>query len=356
MNPPDTPAAPRRGPAPGLKLVVSLVVLVHLAALFSCVLAGGGPFAMKQVCVLFRPYLRFMWLDNAYRFYAPEPGPTEVLWYYLKYEDGSGRWYQVPRREDFTLRMPFQRYMSIALLASSLTDSQAIPLKDDPEARALALAQNRVKVKTVLDARGLIYFRSYARHIARTHATHPHTGARLLAMDVYRAIYYIRSPYQIRQNMDMYDPRLVGVIYYDTFDTAGNLVDEQGRVTDQQPGFSERIGDDFFVDFVQKDILPLLEENAKQPAGQRRTIAAVLTDYGIPYPLVQPILKLSPEEQEKFFALPHDRETLRDRYEKAVKRDDVTQDKPKQDPMLEQQKKEAVFPDKAHAESPRSVQ
>lgn len=97
MSSPESPTVVAAPPRRGIKLAITLVLLFHFAALLSCVLAGGQPFVMKQLCAFFRPYLRFMWLDNAYRFYAPEPGPTDVLWYYLKYEDGSATWYSTLR-------------------------------------------------------------------------------------------------------------------------------------------------------------------------------------------------------------------------------------------------------------------
>ena len=109
-----------------VKVIVSLVILFHLSAILTHVIAGGGPFVMKQISSWYRPYLKTMWMDNAYRFYAPDPGSTEVLWYKLQYEDGSTRWTQVPRREDFYLRMPFQRHMSIALLASMMIEKETV--------------------------------------------------------------------------------------------------------------------------------------------------------------------------------------------------------------------------------------
>jgi hypothetical protein len=71
--------------------------------------------------------------------------------------------------------------------------------------------------------------------------------------------------------------------------------------------------------------------------------------------MVQPILKLSAEEQEQFFSKPFDRETLHARYDKAVTRDDILLQKPERDPLKEQQKQDAV-PGKQNPEAPRSVQ
>jgi hypothetical protein len=311
---------------------------------------------MKQLTSVFRPYLKFMWLDNAYRFYAPEPGATEVIWFYLRYQDGSARWYQVPRREDFTLRMPFQRYMSVALHATMKTESKVVPFKEDASALTVALRENRPKLKYVLDSTGLIYFQSYVRHVARKHAAHPATHAPLAAVDVYRVTYELRGPFDVRQNIDMYDPRLVTVHAFGSFDPGGTLIDESGRVTAEQRGIEVRATDELFVDLMQNDLLPLLEANASLPAGHRKTVKQILAQYGVPYPLVQPILKLPDEEQERFFDKPYDRESLLARYAAVVKRDDLPLRKPEFEQIKEQEALDKSAPVKPSNEAPRSVQ
>jgi len=301
-----------------IKLIISLIILFHLSAILSHVLSGGGPFVMRQLSGWYRPYLKTMWLDNAYRFYAPDPGTTEVLWYKLQYEDGSTRWTQVPRREDFYLRMPFQRTMSIALLGSMMVEKEPVNPKEDSASVANVLVNNQVAMKSVLTPTGEIFFRSYARHIGHKERVHPSTGSPLVSMDCFLVHYTIRNPLQMRMNYDMYDPRMLDIQFIATFSADGVL-------SNFQQGFKDRMADDLFIELAQNEINPMLEANRKRPAEQRRSIAQILKDYGIPYPLVQPILKLPAEEQEKFFEKPIDRDTLRERYAKAVKLYDIPQ-------------------------------
>lgn len=308
-------------PSRWVKLIVSAIILFHLSAILSHVLSGGGPFVMRQLSAFYRPYLKTMWLDNAYRFYAPDPGPTEVLWYHLRYDDGSARWTQVPDRDQFYLRMPFQRHMSIALLASMMTEQEAINPRDDPSSAASILVNNRPTMRTVLTPNGEIYYRSYARHIARVHQKHPRSGASLVSMDCYMVQYMPRTPYHMRMGIDMYDPRMIRIQSVATFSP-------EGTMSNHALGFKDRIPDDFFIDFVQSDIAPMIEENAQLPEDKRRTVMQVLKDYGIPYPLIQPIAKLTPDEQEKFFMKPLDRDSLRERYATVIKRDDQLVNKP----------------------------
>jgi len=335
----------RRGPHWSIKLIISLIILFHFSAILSHVLSGGGVFVMRQLSSLYRPYLKTMWLDNAYRFYAPNPGDTEVLWYKLQYEDGSTRWTQVPRREDFYLRMPFQRTMSIALLGSMMIEREPVNPKEDSASVANVLVNNQVAMKSVLTASGEIFFRSFARHIGRKERVHPASGSPLVSMDCFLVHYQIRNPIQMRMNYDMYDPRMLDVQLIATFSP-------DGVMSNFQQGFKDRMADDLFVELMQNEILPMLDANRKLPEAQRRSIAQILKDYGIPYPLIQPIIKLSTEEQEKFFEKPYDRDSLRERYVKLVKRDDRPL-KPNIDPIQgEQQTRPGSVPNGAKATEP----
>ncbi len=318
-----------------VKLIISLIILFHLSAILTHVIAGGGPFVMKQISSWYRPYLKTMWMDNAYRFYAPDPGSTEVLWYKLQYEDGSTRWTQVPRREDFYLRMPFQRHMSLALLGSMMVEKEAVNPKEDSASVASVLVNNQMTYRTVLNPQGEIYFRSYARHIGHKEHLHPASGSPLVSMDCYLVHYNIRSPYQMRMNMDMYDPRVLDIQFMATFSV-------DGTISNFQQGFKEKMADDLFIELVQNEILPMLEANNKLPAEKRRLIVKILEDYGVPSPLIQPIKKLPVEEQAKFFEKPYDRDTLRERYAQALHRDDRPQNVTNDQSKVEQETRPAA--------------
>ncbi len=83
------------------RAAVSGLIVLHFAAIFSAVLgAAPGPWiaAQAQHCI-FRPYLDFMYLNNAYRFYSPDPGPASQLWFRIEYRDGEStltRWGKMP--------------------------------------------------------------------------------------------------------------------------------------------------------------------------------------------------------------------------------------------------------------------
>ncbi len=71
------------------RLLVSVLLVVHFGGILIAVTAEQpGPWVATQFWVRFyRPYLEFMHLNNAYRFYSPEPGPSTQLWFRIEYKE-----------------------------------------------------------------------------------------------------------------------------------------------------------------------------------------------------------------------------------------------------------------------------
>src|ERR1700678_205463 len=86
-----TPAA--RQLAPTWRALISLLLIVHLSA----VVAGPWDFAplhsdLADSCFrCLQPYVEGLGLNNGYRFFAPEPGPSHLIRYELEFADGSRR-------------------------------------------------------------------------------------------------------------------------------------------------------------------------------------------------------------------------------------------------------------------------
>ena len=99
-------AAPLIAASPAIRRFgVSLLIVYHFAGILSAVIsAQPGPWIIGQAQHwVFRPYLGFMYLVNAYRFYAPEPGPASQLWCRIEYLDGKtplSHWVKVPDMDD----------------------------------------------------------------------------------------------------------------------------------------------------------------------------------------------------------------------------------------------------------------
>src|SRR5262249_17973947 len=95
----------------------------------------------------YRPYLEFMYLNNAYHFYAPEPGPSRFLWFRVIYHDRDdpdkeslqGAWLKVPNMDEtnqplHSAALEYQRYLAMTE-GIAFTESPPPMLAIDKEGR-----------------------------------------------------------------------------------------------------------------------------------------------------------------------------------------------------------------------------
>ncbi len=107
-------------PTPTRLLVVSGLVLIHFGGILTAATNTGtnstGPPWVSQSMHqwVYRPYLEFMYLNNAYHFYSPEPGPPAVVWFLVRYQDGKATWFKCPDRDTDPVPMHHMRLLSIA--------------------------------------------------------------------------------------------------------------------------------------------------------------------------------------------------------------------------------------------------
>jgi hypothetical protein len=115
------PARPRR-------LVISAMILLHFGGIATAALSPPpSAWIVTQIYGrVFRPYLEFMYLTNAYHYYAPDPGPSSYLWCRLEYKNAAGqhhwRWVKAPKVDEHGLHhypsgLAYQR--RIAMLDNS---------------------------------------------------------------------------------------------------------------------------------------------------------------------------------------------------------------------------------------------
>jgi hypothetical protein len=107
------------------RIVISMLVLLHFGGILTAVLsAPPTPWLVGQIWARFyRPYLEFMYLNNAYHFYAPEPGPAASLWFRIESEDRQHKihshWLKIPDMDDntgqprYALALEYQRMMAL---------------------------------------------------------------------------------------------------------------------------------------------------------------------------------------------------------------------------------------------------
>lgn len=222
------------------RCVISLVILVHFGGILSAVTnVPPSPWISSWLWTYFyRPYLEFMYLNNAYHFYSPDPGPACLIWTYVKYEDGTGRWIKLPNRGDFPTALNYQRRLSLTESVNQLIPSQSIPpyQAEVYKARRAAVAHVIPLHPSILDL-SLQYRRphkftermleTYARHISHEakHLTDPNIG--VVSVKIYRVVHTIPTPSMLAAGRspieeDTYVPYFMG-----EYDTQGNLLDDE---------------------------------------------------------------------------------------------------------------------------------
>ncbi len=227
------------------RVVVSLLIVLHFGGILTAVTSvpppgGQAPWLTTQLWTHFyRPYLQFMYLNNAYHFYSPDPGPATLLWCCVEYADGSSRWVKIPNRSEHAkdpLALEYYRRLSITesinqiqhalgatpeILRRRMVAGQLkeIPSPDEIALHLPGVPQYRVPVE---NAKHLL--QSYARFLAHTY---PHTNPALevTGVKLYRVVHGMVPPSSLAAGMDPLDPMLYLPYFQGEFDKEGHLKD-----------------------------------------------------------------------------------------------------------------------------------
>jgi hypothetical protein len=172
-----------------------------------------------------------MYLNNAYHFYSPEPGPGVLVWFYVRYEDGSADWYKIPDRSQNPLVQEYQRRLSLAESTNQLQPPAAV----DPalvEKRSLAAILDHIPPYPGMDASmqrreptpfSKDMVRTYARFIA--HLKAEETGKTVRSVKVYRVIHNLPKPEEIALGVDPTEKHFYYPYYQGEFTPDGELID-----------------------------------------------------------------------------------------------------------------------------------
>lgn len=181
------------------RLVVSVAIVFHFAGILTAITAAPPQSWLSGWLWgrVYRPYLQFMYVNNAYHFYSPEPGPATLLWFRVEYEpddDGTTyyRWVKLPDLDDDGKPVEYDelarpRRVPIIQYTRRLSMGEMTNTKFDgiPVTRLDRLADQRVQVGVIrgipvvpnmpLNAQYLEpnalskhWIASYARHVAHT--------------------------------------------------------------------------------------------------------------------------------------------------------------------------------------------
>jgi hypothetical protein len=216
-------------------IVISLAILFHFGGIFTAVTTVPPiPWITAQMWTyIYRPYLEFMYLSNAYHFYAPEPGPPTLIWAYVKYEDGSGQWVKLPRRQDYPLAVEYQRRLSLTESVNQLLPPNGAPA--EVRSRRLegwtqhgipghpSMAENmQYREPTIYSKRML---ESYSRYLARITPHHDDPSIKVKSVKIYRVIHALLTQKELADGRD--PTRLTTYVpyYQGEFDVDGKLLD-----------------------------------------------------------------------------------------------------------------------------------
>jgi hypothetical protein len=247
--------------------------VLHFCGIGSAALgAPPQPWLINQTwCQFYRPYLEFMYLNNAYRYYSPEPGPPSLLWFRVEYTEGNlvhSRWLYLPDmdtekgRHRYPLGLIYQRRLSLTQNTEpSLPPPSMMERAPDGAPRMNKVYEQRIqnapqdvsgpvplgRLGPVPSDRRLIVpfhpeFRpesqyqapsfypkhllsSYARHVLTLpHPKHP--DAKVKSVKVYRVVHAIMPMLWYAQGRQPTDMTLYLPYYMGEFDVEGKLTAE----------------------------------------------------------------------------------------------------------------------------------
>lgn len=247
------------------RLVLSFAFVLHFVGICTaCMSAPPAPWLVQQTWVrVFRPYLEFMYLNNAYHFYAPEPGPSTYLWFRLIYTDDNlnefGWWFKVPNidekgRHHHAVALEYQRYLALCESTAPYDQLPAWVYTNQFGALDIhPIFKNRLNLQpgmVVGEIRGahprvplhpLIpqvqqviipnessrrLLSSYARFVARKYARHPeHENWTFKSVKVYRVIHSIPMVEWFVLRQSPADPVLYRPHYMGNYNAAGEVLD-----------------------------------------------------------------------------------------------------------------------------------
>jgi hypothetical protein len=258
---------PCRGPALWLKILVSLVVLWHFAMILTTATSAGSQdfppslLTQKVFTEVAKPYLQPIFLTNPYRFYAPNPNNSNLMWCRLEYENGGVRWVDFADRDSFANRMQYQRYICMHFQLSNM-----VRLVPDPRYSALS-------------PQAFICVQSYARHAARELPALTPAGAPnpVKEIDIYHVMHLIAEPVHYRMGWTVDDLRLhQPVTFFGTYDAKGNRIDISGEDREYQVNTRKVSGLAAFMVEEHRKLLKGLEgQQLKQRMADLQTPQAI---------------------------------------------------------------------------------
>lgn len=233
-------------PSIARRVAISLWIIFHFGGVFTATTAvqlpNNAPLPWLPTVVwnhVYKNYLTFTYMNNAYHFYSPEPGPPTLVWFQVIFEDGSTHWHRIVRREDYPTRQQYQRFLSLTestnqpnmvspskfniLLRRRIKytwpappqkvgSKQPTPTFPMPEA---VPAVNQYREPNELARK---YLQSYAAYVCRTTKSTKNPDLKVKSVRIYRLTHELIRADQMASGVSPTDPTLFWAFFYGEYD------------------------------------------------------------------------------------------------------------------------------------------
>lgn len=106
---------------PWLRRIISVGLVLHFVALVIAPLAVAPTSLLWQrTWTVFQPYLEVMNLNHGYHFFAPEPGPSHLVHYELRFDDGRVEQGIFPNVQQHQPRLRYHRHFMLSEFLNNL--------------------------------------------------------------------------------------------------------------------------------------------------------------------------------------------------------------------------------------------
>jgi hypothetical protein len=272
------------------KVIVSFVILFHfLGILCATTWPPRTPWITDQLANrIFQPYLKFLYLGNAYHFYSPEPGPASHLYFLITFEkrnerDPTGKptveyqWETLPNRPEQVrdpLALTYYRRLAITEHTAASTPDALQPQtfeKSEAYTRRMQVHAGtwpgypRIPIAPQdLEPWGVQYkvptpmitsyiLPSYTRHVAYAYSTPDRVAVKVRA---YRLEHRIIQQQHLKAGFSPFDPVSYRVYFLGDYTPAGELIDPQDPMLfwliPIVPKYNAPAGEKNYEDYLEK--------------------------------------------------------------------------------------------------------
>ncbi len=134
-----------------MRVATSVAIAIHLLAVFTGPWSNPPPSTQisRDLADMLSPYIKLMSLDNGYRFFAPDPGPSHLVRYELRFEDGTRKSEIFPDLRRHWPRLLYHRHFMLSetlfSMSSAILDAPSIATMTESERQAFAQQQQMVE-------------------------------------------------------------------------------------------------------------------------------------------------------------------------------------------------------------------